>query len=321
MNLIKKIMQTGVLASLLYSGAATKAGDEHDFWVYGSPEAKHQEYVKRGYFKAPESAKYGFSLYLNQTNPVTLSRLEQQLEKLPLALRSALKEVRINNQNETVQGGDTGGRGGIDGALAIYSHKGLTNGNFLHECGHVWVESLAPKKKQEFLQRWDAIAQFNYGSHNVTEKGTEWKTGAKVERWRSLGTHIDTLKPLLTKEKAELDTYRNGLENDSQSTKEYLARVADFNARAEKFNKQSDEFTRDIEEYNLLMPSRNEPREGIFSAYGSTNRGEDIAEGWETVLHSPAKARTLFNDPDKRYAAKMRLLAKQASINLDEFVK
>lgn len=320
MNFLKKMVQAGVVASLLYSGAAARAGNEHDFVVYGSLEAKHEEYVKRGYFKAPESAKYGFSLYLNQTNPVTLSRLEQQLAKLPLSLRSALKEIRINNQDETAKG-NIGGRGGTGGALAIYAHAGLTNGNFFHECGHVWFESLAPEKKQKFLERWNAIAQFEYGSHNATENKTEWKSGAKVERWRSLGTHIDTLKPLLAKEKAELETSLNRLENDSQGTKEYLTRVADFNARAEEFNKQSEEFTKDIEEYNLLIPSRNEPREGVFSAYGATERDEDIAEAWKTLLHSPAKARALLNDPDPRYAAKMRLLAKQAGIKLEGLLK
>ncbi len=320
MSLIKKIMQTGALASLLYLGAATKAGDEHDFWVYGSPEAKHEEYVKRGYFKAPESAKYGFSLYLNQTNPVTLSRLEKQLAKLPVSLRNTLKEVRINNKDETAKG-DTAGRGGSGGALAIYSHSGLTNGNFFHECGHVWVESLAHEKKQKFLERWDAIAQFTYGSHNTIEDKRRWKSGAGIERWHSLQAYIDGVKPLLEKEQTELAKFREKLEKDQGFGAEYLTRVADFNTRAETFNKESKELESAVREYNERIPCLDEPREGVFSAYGATKSGEDIAEAWKTLLHNPAKARTLLNDPDQRYAAKMHLLAEQAGIKLDEYVK
>ncbi len=318
MKFLKRMVQTAVAASLLQVGVA-KAENEHDFWVYGSPEAKHDEYIQRGYFKAPESARYGFSLYLNQTDTITLSRLEQQLAKLPVSFRSALKEVRINNLNETVQGGDTGGRGGVDGALAIYSRAGLTNGHFLHECGHVWVESLTSEKKQEFLKRWDMVAQFNYGSHNVALNKTEWKTGSKVERWRSLGTRIDSLKPLLAKEKAELETLRERIENDSQSNEGDITRN-EFNARAEKFNNQSEKFTRDVDEYNRLFPCRNEPREGIFSAYGAMSRGEDIAEAAKTIIHNPPRARALFTSPDERYAKKMHLLAEYGNFKLEEYL-
>jgi hypothetical protein len=321
MNLLKKMMQTGVLASLLYSGISAKAEDEADFLVYGSPEVKHDEYIKLGYFKAPESAEYGFSLYLNQTNPITLVHLESRLAKLPASFRSALKEVRINNQDEKTKNGTVGGRGGTGGALAIHSQAGLTNGTFFHECAHVWVDSLDNEKRINLLEQWDKIAQFNYGPHNITKSETEWNDQKEIDRKKSLKTRAKELELLLDKEQTEIAKIREGLEKDSGTDARYLQRFADFNTRAETFNRQSQEYEDTVEEHNRLIDNLKEPRQGVFSAYGSTDRGEDIAEAWKTMLNSPEKARALLKDPDSRYAAKMRLLAKEAGVKLEEVLK
>jgi hypothetical protein len=39
------------------------------------------------------------------------------------------------------------------------------------------------------------------------------------------------------------------------------------------------------------------------------------------MLHSPEKARALLKDPDKRYEAKMRLLAKEAGVKLEKVLE
>jgi len=318
---LKKIIQTGVLTSMLAIGVA-RAENPEDFVVYGSPEARHQEYVQRGYFKAPESEKLGFQIYLNQTNSVTIARLEQAISRLPPAIRKSLKEVRINNKDEESNNSNVGGRGGLDGGLAIFYHGGLTNGNFFHECGHVWENSLSNENRERFLARWNAIAKFNYGNHNTEENDlTKWRSGEKIERWKALGKKVETLYPVLEKEKKDLFLIRESLENDSPADSQYLTRVNTFNTRAEAFNRKSQEYSSAIQEYNTILASFHEPREGVFSAYGSIKVGEDIAEAWKTMLHNPQKAKVLMKSPETRYAQKMHLLAQEAGINLEDILK
>ncbi len=316
MNLIKRIVQTGVLASALYSGVCSaQTFDEHEPSLLGVANIE-AEYQKRGYSKVEGfEQRHGFSLYLTRADANVLSKLEQALSKLSPKLKQSIKDLRI----DTMEHGDKAGKviqagKTTNGRVAVFSLDDPENGSLYHEAAHAWMHALPREEYQQFLDEWKKIAKFEYGPQHTFKK-THWNTGKEAERLSQIYPTLVKLRPVIVSESTELSKLRAEMDAGNYSG------MRRFNELCIPFNKRAEEYNKLAKEYNELKDALVLPREGVFSAYGSTDIREDIAEASKTIFSKPQEAKCLINDSDTRYATKMRLFAEKTGIDLNALLK
>jgi len=300
----KRMFQSGVLASMLFLGSSFAESDR-DSSMLGV--VNHEaEYGRKGYSKVQGSEqKYGFPLYLTQMNTNVVSELEHALLKLPLSIKRAIVDLRIDSRDAEKSAGiiDVGGRA-TNGRVAIYDKDGIEKGTFYHEVAHAWTHSLSRENLKAFLDEWQAIAKFEYSTGH-THDSMNWR-GEDLDRLLQVSKQATALMP-------KLESKRKELEKAKGTIGPYNAAVASFNQTAEEYNLLS-------AEYNILFEKTSAPKYGVFSAYGSTDILEDIAEASKTIFLKPDQAKRLMQDSDQRFARKMRLFSDKTGINLDELL-